>query len=416
MSFQTRSHVLIIYADTGSGHRSVALAIHSALSAMSPDACDTAAMTPISESAPNGALAPATLHNPVEHHLLGRLFGLYGPVTRHAPRLFASAYHISNSERVCNLAGRITYRLLHKHLARLVDMTQPDLIVCVHSLLTHPVLQVLRRGNYGIPLFSVVTDLTSIHQSWIVPDVDLCFVPTAEARDEMISRGMSSERLRLSGLPVHPNYISAPDYEGRDLLRLALNLRPEPFTVLIMGGGEGVGKIGNIAHHLAGSHLPMQLIVVAGRNLALYEHLRKQQHAWRMPHRVVGFAHNVPDLMRAADVVVTKAGSVTIAESLACGLPIILSSVIEGQESGNVDFLTRHGVGCLAQTTEDILEAVRSLRQLDEHTMRDLRSRARRLSIPAAAFDIASHILAALERTSEAAIKDTRNGIEPILV
>jgi len=413
MSFQARSRVLIIYADTGSGHRSVALAIQSALSALSPDTCDTAALR---ESITNDATAQARLHNPVEHHLLGNLFGLYGPVTRHAPRLFASAYHISDSERVSNLAGRIADRLLHKHLARLVDMTQPDLIVCVHSLLTQPVLQVLRRGNFDIPLFSVVTDLTSIHQSWIVPDVDVCFVPTAEARDEMISRGMSSERLRLSGLPVHPSYISAPNYDGREPLRLALDLRPEPFTVLIMGGGEGIGGIGNIARYLAGSHLPMQLIVVAGRNLALYEHLRKQQDMWRMPHRVVRFAHNVPDLMRAADVVVTKAGSVTIAEALACGLPIILSSVIEGQESGNVDFLTHHGVGCLARTTEEILEAVQSLQQLDERTMRELRSRARRLSIPAASFDIASHILATLDRTSETDVKDTRNGIEPILV
>lgn len=416
MSYQSRSRVLIIYADTGSGHRSVALAIRSALSIMSPDAYETATMTPISDSVSGGFSTDTRMHNPVERHLLGKLFDLYGPVIRHTPRLFAGAYYISNRRRICDLAGQITYRLLRKRLISLVDMAQPDLIVCVHSLLTNPVLQVLREGNHNIPLFSVVTDLTSIHQSWIVPDVDLCFVPTAEVRDEMISRGMSSERLRLSGLPVHPNYISMPGHDSCESLRLALGLRPDLFTVLLMGGGEGIGDMGGIARYLARSGLPVQLIVVSGRNLALYRYLLKQQRALRMPHKVVGFAHNVPDLMRSADVVVTKAGSVTIAESLASGLPIILASVIEGQESGNVDFLVRNNVGRLARTAEDVVDAIQWLRQLDDRGMRELRNRARHLSAPSASFDIASHILTTLDRTAEVDNKAIRTVIEPILV
>lgn len=414
MSCQPRSRVLIMYADTGSGHRSVALAIHSALRTLSTADPPGVARASHRGAAPGVAATRTTLHNPVKHHFLGTLFDLYGPVTRHAPRLFEGAYNISNSERACDLAGRVTYKLLHKHLAEVVESTQPDLIVGVHSLLMHPAQQVLHRGGYNIPLFSVVTDLASIHQSWIVPDVDLCFVPTADVRDEMINRGMMRERIRISGLPVHPDFAATPDRAQRESLRVSLGLRPDVFTVLIMGGGEGIGGLDSIAHRLADSGLPVQMIVVAGHNPGLSKRLNKQQHEWRIPYRVFGFAHNVPALMRAADVVVTKAGSVTIAESLACGLPIILSSVIEGQESGNVDFLARHKLGYQARTTDDVVEGVHRIQRLSEDEMRELRTRARRLSAPSASLKIAGQILATLGESGELPADGTRNDLMPM--
>ncbi len=385
MSSDSRSHVLILYADTGSGHRSVARALESALRMMTP--------APV---APVGSAMPVTLRSPVERRLLGALFDLYGPVTRHTPELFACVYHLSNSRHICDLTGRLAYGLLRRHLTQLIEATQPSIIVCVHSLLIRPLLQTLQAGAFEIPVFSVVTDLASIHQSWIVPAVNQCFVPTNEVRDEMARRGMDADRLRVSGLPVDPRYFSRMDGVERQSIRLALGLRPDYFTVLLMGGGEGVGGLDRIAGALGCSRLPLQVVVVAGRNKALYRNVVRQQSEWSAPHQIFGFADNVPDLMQAADVVVTKAGSVTIAEALACGLPVILSSVIEGQESGNVDFLERNGVGRLARSDSDVVAEVRRLLQLDEASTADLRARARLLSAPNASFIVADGVLAAL--------------------
>lgn len=405
MSLHPRSHVLILYTDTGSGHRNVARALDSALRMVSPayaTSADSATYT--------------ALHNPVERHPLGNLFDLYGPVTRRTPRLFAGVYHISNSGRVCDLTGRLAYGLLRQRFTQLIEATQPGVIVCVHSLLTRPLLQTLRSGARDIPLFSVVTDLASIHQSWIVPAVDQCFVPTDEVREEMARRGMADERLCVSGLPVDPSYAAVIDGTGRESLRLALGLRPDLFTVLVMGGGEGVGGLDRIAGALATSRLPIQVVVVAGRNHALYSNLVRQQHEWSAPHSIIGFAHNVPDLMRASDVVVTKAGSVTIAESLACGLPIILSSVIEGQESGNVGYLERNGVGRLARDASDVVAEVRHLLHLDAPSMRDLRMRAHRLSAPNASFIVADRILATLDARRTHAAELDEPALDALLV
>lgn len=413
MKLQSRSRVLILYANTGSGHRSVANAIHSALSMVTRGDRDRASQE--RGNALDVGTTECRLHNPVQNHPLGDLLDLYGPVTRRIPWFFSGAYNISNSALVCDLIGHVGYSLLRARLRRLIETTQPELVVCVHSLLMQPILKALRSqsSEYDIPLFSVVTDLASIHQSWIVPDVDRCFVPTAEVRDDMIQRGMRSERLRVSGLPVHPDYLSITDCSDRQALKLALGLHPELFTVLVMGGGAGVGRLDTIARHLAISRLPLQLIVVAGQNPALYSALNSGQREWPIPLAIFGFAHNVPALMQVSDVVVTKAGSVTIAESLACGLPIILTSVIEGQESGNVELIERAGVGRLAEDMDDIVDAVRQLITMDETSMHALRNRAHQFSAPAASLEVARDILATLElngaiaRTGASAVLET---------
>lgn len=256
MGSQLRSRVVILYANTGSGHRSVANAIHSALSMMTPGNDDRALQE--RSNASGFGTADCQLHNPVQNHPLGDLFDLYGPVTRHVPQFFSAAYILSNSALACDLLGGVGYSLLGKRLHKLIETIQPRLVVCVHSLLMQPILKTLRSqsSDYNIPLFSVVTDLASIHQSWIVPDVDRCFVPTVRVREEMIQRGMRSEPLRVSGLPVHPEYHFMIGRSEQQTLRLALGLHPELFTVLLMGGGAGVGRLDRIAHYLAMSQLP----------------------------------------------------------------------------------------------------------------------------------------------------------------
>lgn len=414
MSVSSQNRVLILYADTGSGHRSVARALRDALRTLADPGESLVARRSVGLVEPDVSTVPVRLRNPVERHAMGYLFDLYGPVTRRAPWLYSGAYRLSNGPRVCDVATRMTSRLLYNTFSGIIADARPDLVVSVHSLLTQPMMHALRRANHDIPLFSVVTDLISVHQSWIVPEVDRCFVPTAEVRDELISRGMRDEQLSLSGLPIHPSFSVGPNLLDRETLRRRLGLDPGRFTVLIMGGGEGIGGLASIADGLARSNLPVQIIAVTGHNDKLRAQLLEQQDAWPIPYRTFGFVGDVPNLMRAADVVVTKAGSVTIAESLASGLPIIISCVVDGQESGNVDFVMRHRVGIRARTTSDVLEGVRSLQRLPADEMRDLQARARALSAPDASIAVASQILSALHPTDAPNLNLRRAAVEPL--
>ena len=68
----------------------------------------------------------------------------------------------------------------------------------------------------------------------------------------------------------------------------------------------------------------------------------------------------MPDLMRAADVIITKAGPGTISEAFIAGLPIILYSRLPGQEDGNVSYVVDEGAGVWAPEPEQVVETLRT--------------------------------------------------------
>jgi 1,2-diacylglycerol 3-beta-galactosyltransferase len=164
----------------------------------------------------------------------------------------------------------------------------------------------------------------------------------------------------------------------------------------LVGGGEGSGGLQASVRAISQARLPVQLLVVTGRNRRLYAYLQRTRSNLRVPAKIFGFVNNMPELMRAADVLITKAGPGTISEALACGLPIILSGYVPGQEEGNVDYVVQNDVGVLA---EDSLELVGELRKLVKPGSTSLKRRlenAKRISRAEASFAIAHCILSFL--------------------
>jgi 1,2-diacylglycerol 3-beta-galactosyltransferase len=159
-------------------------------------------------------------------------------------------------------------------------------------------------------------------------------------------------------------------------------------TVLLVGGGEGMGKLYEIARAISDANLPLQLLVIAGRNKALKEKLEATD--WKMPVHVEGFVTNMPDWMRASDVLITKAGPGTIMEGLACGLPILLSGFLPGQETGNVTFVEQSGVGVLRREPEEIARTLQQWLTPGDETITRFSARAREMARPSAALDIAA--------------------------
>lgn len=199
-----------------------------------------------------------------------------------------------------------------------------------------------------VPFVTVVTDLGSAHPHWFDRRVDACFVPSEALRRQAKRRGLSDSQIRLHGLPIRPTFWQSP--KGKYETRRALGLKTEQDTVLVVGGGDGVGDLGTIVTELAQTAAtrrasPTQIVVVCGRNKALCRSLQARQ--WPPNVRVVvhGFVSQMSDFMAAADVLITKAGPGTIAEASARGLPIVLSSFLPGQEAGNVPYVTEGGFG-----------------------------------------------------------------------
>lgn len=328
------------------------------------------------------------------HFPLREAVKLYGPAIRYNPRLYGRFFHITDKVRRVEAGKAVASPLIHNGLMRLIITVKPDVIVSIHPMLNHVTINALKDLGLHIPFLTVVTDLVSVHSVWFAPGADAYIVPTEAAKQLYLARGLEPERVHLLGMPIDPKFTKP--VASKEELRQKLELEPALPVVLLVGGGEGSGGLYASVRAISQARLSVQLLVVAGRNRRLYARLQRTCSSLHIPAKIFGFVHNMPELMHAADVIVTKAGPGTISEALACGLPIILNGYVPGQEEGNVDFVVQHDVGVLAEDAQALVNELRKLVKPGSTVLRRRLENAQRIRRPEASFDIARCILSFL--------------------
>lgn len=317
------------------------------------------------------------------------------------PWLWELIYRTGENPLVSRSLLEAAWGWTRRPVRQAIERHDPDLIISVHALLQEIPLRVLRRMHRSVPFVTVVTDLISIHPTWFNRKVTLCFVASEEAQRLGIEAGLRPAQLRRYGLPIRPAF-AAPS-RPRAALREALGVAPHLPAVLLVSGGEGMGPVEEIAGAVsaelaAGGRAPDhplgQLIVICGRNRQLQDQLRARE--WPIPTLIRGFVDDMWNWMRASDCIITKAGPGTIAEALACGLPILLSGYIPGQEEGNVTYVVKHGAGAYSNEPHQIAEIVRLWFGPEWGQMATLAENARRLGNPRATAQIVEDIAALL--------------------
>jgi len=349
--------VLLLISDTGGGHRSAANAITAALDELPGDVQFEHRIEDVSSHCtfPLSHLGPA-----------------YSAALRFAPPIYGALYHATNGKRRFRSVVRFCEPLYRERLRDLFLDYLPDVIVSVHPLLNHAALRARADAGVTAPVVTVVTDLGRVHEGWLTPEVDAVVVPAHEVYQRARERGIPAERLRLIGHPVHPRFEDVT--ESKLELRKALGFPLDKTIALLMAGGEGGGKLLPTTLALAKSKIPLHLVVVTGRNASLRTKLEELAPSLRMPMTILGYSHEVPALMRAADLLVTKAGPGTLAEASIAEVPVVVYDFVPGQERGNLDYVRTNGIGVVALTTSDVVRSVRRISTSVER-LRDMRER-----------------------------------------
>jgi len=383
------TRILLAFSDTGGGHRAAATALREAFEAL-----DSAVEVQLAD--------PYALS---DRWPFDRLAGAYPRVVNGAAWLWRAGFALTNRTGIAAVIQTLAWPWLRTTFRRLVATTRPDVIVSTHPLLSRP----LAQAAPGVPLVVVVTDLASGHASWYERRATLVTVPSAVAERRSLACGVPVGRVERHGVPVGAAFTESETLRSAaDLAALETRLgwsRVRP-TVLLLGGGDGVGPLALLAERLDGAQLPCDLAIVTGRNAALAEQLRAR--AWRGTVHVYGFVSPLADLYRAAALVITKAGPGTIAEACAAGCPLVLWGAIPGQETGNVGLVVEHGAGVWAPTPRDVVQAVRdwTAGATAESARRRASEGARALGQPRAALGIAQRVLELAQAAREAAQRD----------
>jgi processive 1,2-diacylglycerol beta-glucosyltransferase len=369
--------ILVLTASAGGGHVIAARALEHALRCQAPDAdievLDVLAIT-------NVLFRTAYA-------------GGYLALVRHWPAAMGWLYEAMNRPRIAVLdALHVWIQDLNKRpIVRYLLQRRPSLIVNTHYLATEIVGQMRRAGQLTCPQVTVTTDYES-HRIWVHEPNERYYTATEDEKADLILCGAAPERILVTGIPVRPGFEEALD---RTEARRRCDLDPGAPVVLLLCGGFGVGPTADLLRELVFMPADAQVVVIVGHNEKLRARLERQVAGAARPVRVVGFTDQIHEWMQAADVAVSKPGGLTVAESLACGLPLVVVDPIPGQEVGNADYLLEHGAAIKVNNARLLGHRVSTL-LADPPRLERLRTAARAIAQPHAARDIAVDALTLL--------------------
>jgi 1,2-diacylglycerol 3-beta-galactosyltransferase len=219
-------------------------------------------------------------------------------------------------------------------------------------------------------------------------ETDLCCVTSGAGYERALKGGIAPAAVHITGFVVHPRF--STDVPSKDEARRIMGVRTDLPTLLLVGGGEGMGQLARIAEAIDERRPDCQLVIVAGKNKKLYRQLASR--TWHTPVRLFSYVRNMPNLMAASDILISKAGASTVGEACVMGLPMIIYHCIAGQETVNVDLVRQGGAGVYRPSPKGAADTV--IRWLDAGPswISRLAGNAKRLARPRAVWEAADLI------------------------
>ena len=365
--------VLILTADAGSGHRNAALAVYHALVELYGDELEVKIVNPLDDKK-----APVFLKDSQKD---------YDKWVRNVPELYKFGYDVSDGLVPKAIMESVLIVSLYEVMQHMIKTEQPDVIVTTYPLYQAPIHAALAIRHYHIPVISILTDLATVHQIWFNSEVDLFIVPNEIVKDLAIKSGVPKNKIHVIGIPVDPQI--SKNNKNKQEMRKKLDLLENKITIFAVGSKreENLLEALNMLNH---SGFDIQLIVSAGNDKSLLQEL--QNVDWHINTKLFEYIEDMPSYLLASDLVISKAGGLIVTEALACGLPLIMVSVIPGQETGNANYVIEGNAGYSVDNPVQFLEEISHLLIHDNEKLYELQKNALKLGNADAAYEISKVI------------------------
>ena len=266
------------------------------------------------------------------------------------PEMYDHLYSDSQNSRFGQMSQKMLSLSFKKRMKNLIATLKPDAMIFTHPFPAGAADLLKRDGNISIPLLGVITDF-DIHQLWINKYLDGYCVATPDLKNLLETYGVEAGRIHATGIPVR-----------RAFYEKAMNPSAmEKGTVLVMGGGLGLGNVVDNISRLDAVDEISKFIVITGKNINLYEKVAALAEKLRHPVELHSYTNKVADLMARSEILVTKPGALTCTEAMVMHLPMVLVNTLPGQERANALYMKKTGCaewvkrGELSETVQRIL-------------------------------------------------------------
>jgi processive 1,2-diacylglycerol beta-glucosyltransferase len=375
--------VLILSASVGTGHMRAAEAVEVALRQTHPDAFVQNVDVLDLSSAP-----------------FRRCYGgMYVDFIDAAPSVLGYFYNLMDRPRPPGWVNHWDHLRLFLEKAnlrpflRFLGTGAWDVIINTHFLPSEIIASLRCQDRFHTPQVMVTTDFET-HHLWVNQPCEHYFTATDEAAQYLEFFGVPHPDTSVVGIPIHPVF-SEP--KSRDECLRRQGLRGDRPIILQLAGGFGVGPIEDLYRAILDVSVPSEIVVVTGRNAKAKEQLQTVPVPPRHRVKVLGYTHDMDELLTVADLVVSKPGGLTISETMAKGAGLVIVNPVPGQEERNSDYLLENGAAVKVNHIPTLAHKVSAVLRDPERLAR-LKAHSKRLGRPRAALDVVEISLGLLPR------------------
>lgn len=320
----------------------------------------------------------------------------YANMTKSAPWLWARMYAKAEKGALSTIASS-SFNMLSLKLIKLFNELDPDIVISTHPFSGQMVSHLKKKGKIKqVTLATVLTDFAP-HDQWLIGHeyTDFFFVAHNKMKKMLVDYGIDESKIFATGIPLSNRFLLNFD---RDKIKDEFGLDHTRKTILFFAGGElGLGKEKTVAvlkSFIKHGKDNCQIVAISGKNEKMkekFEELVYDENASSFV-KVLGYTKMVPELMSISDLVVTKPGGLTVTESLASGLPLVVINPIPGQEIENAEFLENSGVAIWIKKESDVDKEIKNLLS-DESAMFRMKINSKLLAKKNSTKDICNTIL-----------------------
>ena len=283
-------------------------------------------------------------------------------------KLYGILYHMANNTNSLNKLIQKSNNIFARKLIPLFFEFKPDVVVTTHAFLSVMCSKLIDKGYINVPVISIITDFAP-HTIYINSGVTEYVVSSVQMVDELEKTGVDRNIIHPFGIPIDPVFFEKDEQKREHLTQLGFD--PDIPTVLVMAGSFGVTDILKLYENINEIELDFQIIVITGRNMKLFDEFNsilscnegmrigKREINFndeREPSRkeekmnitkktmLIYFTEEVHKYMQLSDLIITKPGGLTVTESLASCLPMVLFRGIPGQETDNTEYLCNNNL------------------------------------------------------------------------
>jgi len=263
-----------------------------------------------------------------------------------SPAIWRFIYKSSDSTWNAKLFNILNYPLVYGHFRKILKDKKPDLIISTHPLFDYLLEKFAKTKKF----ISIITDSSLVHRFWLASGADFFIVANADTAKELKNFGIKEERIKDLGFPIDYRFFKT--YNPKTTLK-KLSLNQDKFTILLLPTGLSLKKNIDLVKKVNENCEHIQLVIVTGEG----EEFRKklEQLEFQIPVSILGWTDEIPQLMQAAHLIITKAGGATIQECVASKVIPVVCNVIPGQEEGNIKFITHNRLGVIALKTPELI-------------------------------------------------------------